>query len=193
MCFFIIQFLLAFPVLPDSILDSRPTEPDINKLVGSRMSAEWDKLAMYLKFDSNTRQAIDRDNNGKCGRCFSNVGSSWLESKEGTGDLPRTWRSVLQAVRDCGHRGLADDVRVSLSGEQCVCVCVCVCVGRWVHMYVCVCRGGRWVHTYLYMYMHAHTCVYVCVCVCVCVCTCLLLVYDGVDNIRHVFHFCLGH
>ena len=43
--------IFAFPVLPDSILDSRPTEPDINKLVGSRMSAEWDRLAMYLRFD----------------------------------------------------------------------------------------------------------------------------------------------
>ena len=126
---------LYFPAIPDPnpILDGRPKVGSVLRLVGGRMSADWDMFAMYLGFEGNTRRTVEMENMRLSHKCFMAVVDWWMQGKHGTGDLPRTWRSVLQAVRDCGHAGLADDVSVSLSGEECVCVRVCVCVC------VCVC------------------------------------------------------
>ena len=41
--------------------------------------------------------------------------SKWLSYEAGTGDKPRTWRTVLEAVRECGFPEVADQVEQSFS------------------------------------------------------------------------------
>ena len=39
--------------------------------------------------------------------CMLELISKWVKHYEGAGDLPRTWQTVVNAVRDSGHGGLA--------------------------------------------------------------------------------------
>ena len=39
--------------------------------------------------------------------CMLQLVEQWLNHENGTGDLPRTWETVVQAVRDTGHGLLA--------------------------------------------------------------------------------------
>ena len=54
--------------------------------------------------------SIDADQRGKSAMCMLDLVSKWVTHQEGTGDLPRTWRSVVEAVRDTGAEQLATDL-----------------------------------------------------------------------------------
>ena len=53
---------------------------------------------------------------GRCESAFRSLCSKWLEEDNNplTGDRPRTWRTVLDAVRKCREVGAAEDVKTSL-------------------------------------------------------------------------------
>ena len=54
--------------------------------------------------------------------CMLELISKWVTHFEGTGDLPRTWQTVVNAVRYSGHLGLAMELArkhdVTLTQQQ---------------------------------------------------------------------------
>ena len=53
--------------------------------------------------------------------CMLQLVEDWVCHKDGTGNLPRTWKTVVQAVKDAGNRLLAQQLAeqhgVQLSGQ----------------------------------------------------------------------------
>ena len=55
---------------------------------------------------------IETDNRGRSTDCMLNLVTQWLREDEGTGQLPRTWETVVDAVKDSGaeHARLAREL-----------------------------------------------------------------------------------
>ena len=51
-------------------------------------------------------------------RCFNKLSARWLSREGDTGDLPRTWKSVLTALKKSGFDQLASEMEKMLSGEH---------------------------------------------------------------------------
>ena len=63
---------------------------------------------------------VDRDRSNVGARMLQLV-EKWLDHDDGTGALPRTWKTVVQAVKDTGKGLLAEQLAeqhgVQLSGQ----------------------------------------------------------------------------
>ena len=49
-----------------------------------------------------------KENNGDCADCMLDLVTKWVRKDDGTGDLPRTWETVVKAVKASGHKQLAE-------------------------------------------------------------------------------------
>ena len=62
-----------------------------------------------------------RQDESDVGACMLQLVEKWLYYDDGTGDLPRTWKTVVQAVKDAGNGLLAEQLvkrfGVQLSGH----------------------------------------------------------------------------
>ena len=54
--------------------------------------------------------AIDSEQRGKPRSCILHLLGRWLSHQAGTGDLPRSWETVVDAVKEAGFRKLAEEV-----------------------------------------------------------------------------------
>ena len=86
-------------------------------LFGRKMCAQWKEFAVYLHVDLNTRRLISQKCQNIGEDCFKELTRRWLHSGDGTGDLPRTWKTVLKALSLTGFLLLVEDVREALSKE----------------------------------------------------------------------------
>ena len=63
---------------------------------------------------------INKDDS-EVGACMLQLVEKWLGHDNGTGDLPRTWKTVVQAVKDTGKGLLAQQLAkqhgLQLSGQ----------------------------------------------------------------------------
>ena len=55
----------------------------------------------YIDVDHPIMDRIDKDRTN-VGACMLQLVEDWVWHKDGTGDLPRTWTTVVQAVQDMG-------------------------------------------------------------------------------------------
>ena len=55
-------------------------------------------------------EAIKVDNGGRPDDCMLDLPSKWTSNQAGTRALPRTWETVVEAVRKNGFLVLADNV-----------------------------------------------------------------------------------
>ena len=51
-------------------------------------------------------------------RCFNKLSVKWLSREGDTGDLPRTWKSVLTALKESGFGQLTSNIEERLCGEH---------------------------------------------------------------------------
>ena len=49
-------------------------------------------------------------NNIDCADCMLDLVTKWVSRDDGTGDLPRTWETVVKAVKASGHKQLAEEL-----------------------------------------------------------------------------------
>lgn len=49
-------------------------------------------------------------NNGDCADRMLDLVTKWVSRDDKTGDLPRTWATVVKAVKDSGHKQLAEEL-----------------------------------------------------------------------------------
>ena len=65
-------------------------------------------------------EAIQRDKGGSTKDCMLDMLSKWTSNQAGTGALPRTWQTVVDAVQYCGDGDLAQSV-ARKHGRQLTC------------------------------------------------------------------------
>ena len=83
---------------------------DILRALDHQLDASWRVFGTFLNVEYATMNSIDADQRGKSGMCMLELVSKWVTRQEGTGDLPRTWQSVVEAVRDTGAEQLATEL-----------------------------------------------------------------------------------
>ena len=82
------------------------------------MYADWKEFAVHLRVDSKIFPAILRKNVGFVKECFLEVTDRWLRGEDGTGDRPRTWETLFDALTLTRHPLLVEDVKEALSREH---------------------------------------------------------------------------
>ena len=55
-------------------------------------------------------EAIRLDNGGRPDDCMLDLLGRWTSNQAGTGHLPRTWQTVVEAVRKAGFRAIAENL-----------------------------------------------------------------------------------
>ena len=94
---------------PFSDLDSKPSQSDLVQLVGDCANLKWKEFGIRLGISGNTCEEISQQRLDDPEGCRALLCSKWLSSEAGTRDKPRTWRTVLEAVRECGFPEVAVD------------------------------------------------------------------------------------
>lgn len=54
--------------------------------------------------------ATETSKRGKPEDCMQDLVYKWTSKQEGTGSLPRTWQTLVDAVKESGDRVLAEDL-----------------------------------------------------------------------------------
>ena len=62
-------------------------------------------------------ESIQRDKGGNPADCMLDLLSKWASSQSGTGTLPRTWQTVVEAIRNSGDVVLADTLALKHGGH----------------------------------------------------------------------------
>ena len=77
-------------------------------------------MSLLKRIERDVKQtASDEDSNEAIWRrCFNELSAKWLSREGDTGDLPRTWKSVLTALKKSGFGQLASEMEKRLSGEH---------------------------------------------------------------------------
>jgi hypothetical protein len=98
--------------------DHTLTEDRLLRLVGVHMDAKWNEFATHLHVEWNVREGVRKQYVGDVRDCFIEVTGRWLSGEVGTGERPRTWETVFDALRATGYPLLVRDVKEALSKEQ---------------------------------------------------------------------------
>ena len=98
--------------------DQSVTEEKLLRLVGKKMGASWEEFALFLLVERNVIQVVRRNFPFDATLCFIEVTGRWLSGEDGTGERPRTWETVFDALRLTGYPLLVEEVKEALSKEQ---------------------------------------------------------------------------
>lgn len=82
---------------------------DITEALGTRVNKHWKRFGNSLRFDPTLMDTIEAKNR-QCADCMLDLVTKWVRGDEGTGDLPRTWDTVVTAVKASGHKKLAEEL-----------------------------------------------------------------------------------
>ena len=84
------------------------------------LDAQWREFGTHLRVEPALMDRISKDQSN-VGDCMLQLLEKWLTHENGTGRLPRTWATVVQAVKDTGKallaQTLAEQHGVQLSGQ----------------------------------------------------------------------------
>ena len=78
------------------------------KALNHQLDAKWRDFGTFLHVDPHVMDSIS-GNKSDAG-CMLQLVEKWLIHENGTGDLPRTWKTVVQAVKDVGKGLLAEQL-----------------------------------------------------------------------------------
>ena len=83
--------------------------PDVIEALGHRLDVRWREFGTHLHVQSAILDEIIVNNSNVTSRMLQLV-EKWLSHETGTGDLPRTWQTVVQAVKHMGKGRLAEQL-----------------------------------------------------------------------------------
>ena len=83
--------------------------PDVIGSVNHQLDAHWREFGTFLSVDHAVLDSIRQDESRVSASMLSLV-QKWLDRAQGTGKLPRTWETVVQAVRQVGKGHLAEQL-----------------------------------------------------------------------------------
>ena len=75
----------------------------------NQVDPKWKHFGNWLRFDPTLMNIIETDNRRRSADCMLDLVTRWVREDDKTGDLPRTWETVVDAVKDSGaeHAQLA--------------------------------------------------------------------------------------
>ena len=94
------------------------TEADLIDLVESQAYEKWKEFAIHLGVQQNIREEIAFDSQRVAKDNFIEVVYRWLSHEDGTGDNPRTWITVIRALRKIGCPVLLENLKRKLLQYQ---------------------------------------------------------------------------
>ena len=83
---------------------------DLWKHIVPNVAEKWREFALYLGLDAHVIRTLEVKHHTAEG-CCQEVISRW---REGAGKIPKTWVTLLEAMRLCGLTKVAKDVEESL-------------------------------------------------------------------------------
>ena len=81
---------------------------DVLGAIGDKLDAKWRRFGTFLRFESSLLNSIESENSKRITDCMLDLVTKWVDEYEGSGDLPRTWQTVVEAVRKSGCGKLAE-------------------------------------------------------------------------------------
>ena len=75
-----------------------------------RLDAKWRYFGTFLGVECHVMDCIHRDRLGISEDCMLELVSKWTSEQAGTGTLPRTWQTVVEAVQLLVGTALAQDL-----------------------------------------------------------------------------------
>ena len=84
------------------------------------MHSRWKEFAVHLHVETRTTDVVYKQCLAIVEECFKELTRRWLHNRDGTGELPRTWETVFEALRLTGFPLLVEDVREALSIKECL-------------------------------------------------------------------------
>ena len=98
-------------------VSSKPTLKDIDKLVVTEVAANWQYVALYLGVDNCVNEAISKNHPTHCERACHDMLSRWLNGEHHTGQLERTWSTLLTALGQAGYVDLEQSLQQQFFGK----------------------------------------------------------------------------
>ena len=93
---------------------------DVIEALNHALDVQWREFGTYLRIERAILDSIDTNKSNVSERMLQLV-EKWLDHDNGTGDLPLTWKTVVQAVKKTGKGQLAEQLAqrygVQLSGQ----------------------------------------------------------------------------
>ena len=96
-------------------LQATPTLHILDTHVIQHIALDWNKVAENLEIDISILKAIETSYPDNAKHCCYEMFSRWLDHVTGTGDSPRTWKSVLIALRTAGYTHLVGNMERQFS------------------------------------------------------------------------------
>ena len=81
---------------------------DILEALNHKLDAQWRLFGTFLHVDYQLMETIKTGSGGRLNECMLDLVGRWISKEEGTGDLPRTWQTVVDAVKKAGFVGIAE-------------------------------------------------------------------------------------
>ena len=88
-------------------LESTPTLAALQEHVVPVVASEWRAMSDYLCVSNSKRKEVEATERGDVSVICRELLNQWLQHVDGTGDLPRTWHTVLKVVTDTVGEGHA--------------------------------------------------------------------------------------
>lgn len=63
------------------------------------MDAKWKHFGVFLDVEWSVLEAIQKDRVGRTDDCMLEVLGKWVSSQTGTGSLPCTWQTIVEAIK----------------------------------------------------------------------------------------------
>lgn len=82
---------------------------DVIEALRHEVDANWRHFGTFLHFEPTLMNTIERDHRGSTD-CMLDLVTKWVIHHDGTGELPRTWQTVVKAVKNSGHGKLAEEL-----------------------------------------------------------------------------------
>ena len=95
---------------------------DVIEALKHEVDAKWREFGTHLRVKPALMDSIHKDKSTTGARdCMLQLVEKWLGHEDGTDNLPRTWQTVVQAVKYTGNGVLAEQLvekyGVQLSGQ----------------------------------------------------------------------------
>ena len=110
-------YFLFFLFTALDILQQAPTPEAITVLVVPKMAAQWLLVGLQCGINIDELHTICKEFPASPQNCCTHMFGSWLQNLPGTGDMPRTWATVLEAVRTYYGEVVTDHIIAELQSQ----------------------------------------------------------------------------
>ena len=87
-----------------------PLTADIIVALNHQLDAKWRNFGTFLRVEYQLMNVIDGINCGRPEDCMLELLDRWTSKQDRTGTLPRTWQTVIDAVKKTGLGAFAESL-----------------------------------------------------------------------------------